>query len=72
MLTCWACRGVPPSCEECGGRGVSSKSAQEEMERVERNYWQGSVGQYSNQFRSRPSELGFIAPDIPNPLLFRV
>jgi hypothetical protein len=44
MLTCWACRGVPPSCEECGGRGVSSKSAQEEMERVERNYSHGFGG----------------------------
>jgi hypothetical protein len=74
MSTCWACNGAPPSwsfvCEECGGRGVSSKSAHEEMERVERDYWRGSVGQYSNPFRSRPPELGFIAPAIPNPILF--
>jgi hypothetical protein len=74
MSPCWACGGAPPSwffvCEECGGRAVSSKSAQEEMERVERDYWQGAGGQYSNPFRSRPPELGFIAPAIPNPVLF--
>ena len=74
MSTCWACGGAPPSwsfvCEECGGRGVSSKSAQEQMEMVERDYWRGSVGQYSNPFRSRPPELGFIAPAIPNQILF--
>lgn len=74
MSPCWACGGAPPSwffvCEECGGRAVSSKSGQEEMERVERDYWQGARGQYSNPFRSRPPELGFIAPAIPNPVLF--
>ena len=74
MSTCWACGGAPPSwsfvCEECGGKGVSSKSAQEEIERVDRDYWEGSAGQYSNPFRSRPPQLGFIAPAIPNPLLF--
>jgi hypothetical protein len=74
MSTCWACGGAPPSwsfiCEECGGRGVSSKFAQEQMERVERDYWRGSAGQYSNPLRSRPPRLGFIAPAIPNPILF--
>ena len=74
MSICWACGGAPPSwsfvCEECGGRGVSSEKAHEEMERVERDYWRGSVGQYSNPFRSRPPALGFIAPAIPNPILF--
>jgi hypothetical protein len=74
MSICWACGGAPPSwsfvCEECGGRGMSSENAHEEMERVERDYWRGLVGQYSNPFRSRPPELGFIAPAIPNPILF--
>lgn len=76
MSTCWACGGAPPSrssiCKECGGSGVCPISAQEEMARVERNYWGGSVGQYSNPFRSRQYELGFIAPPNPNPLLLRV
>ena len=31
-----------------------------------------STGQCSNPFRSRPPGLGFIAPSIPNPLLFGV
>ena len=74
MSTCWACGGAPPSwsfvCEECGSRGLSSKFAQERMERLERDYWRGSAGQYSNPFRSRPPELGFIAPAIPNPTCF--
>ena len=74
MSTCWACGGAPPSwsfvCEECGGRGLSSKSVREEMERVERDYWRGLLGQYSNPFRSQPPALGFIAPAIPNPILF--
>jgi hypothetical protein len=71
MSTCWACGGAPPSwsfvCEECGGRGLSSKSVREEMERVEGDYWRGLV---VNPFRSRPPALGFIAPAIPNPILF--
>jgi hypothetical protein len=74
MSTCWACGGAPPSwsfvCEECGGRGISSKSEHERMEKLERDYWRGSMGQYSNPFRSRPPQLGFIAPAIPNPILF--
>ena len=69
MSTCWACGGAPPSwsfvCEECGGRGISSKSEHERMETLERDYWRGSMGQYSNPFRSRSPQLGFIAPAIP-------
>ena len=76
MSTCWACGGAPPSwssiCEECGGTGVCSTSTQQEMERFERSYWRGSVGQYSNPFRSRQPELGLIVPAIANPLLLRV
>ena len=75
MSTCWACGGAPPSwssiCEECGGTGCLT-SAHEEMERVERNYWHGSVGQFSNPFRSRQPELGLFVPAIANPLLLRV
>ena len=74
MSTCWACGGAPPSwsfvCEECGGRGISSKSEHERMEKLERDYFRGSMGQYSNPFRSRSPQLGFIAPAIPNPILF--
>ena len=54
MSTCWACGGAPPSwsfvCEECGGRGLSSKSVREEMERVEGDYWRGLVGQSATRF----------------------
>ena len=74
MSTCLACGGAPPSwsfvCEECGGRGISSKSEHERMEKLETDYWRGSMGQYSNPFRSRSPQLGFIAPAIPNPILF--
>jgi hypothetical protein len=73
MATCWACGGAPPSwactCEECGGRGVDPTSTREEMERVERDYWCGSTGQFSNPFRSRA---GCIVPPNSNPLLLRV
>jgi hypothetical protein len=77
MSPCWACSGAPPSwfsiCEECGGTGVCSTTpVQAEMQRVERHYWRGSMGQYSNPFRSRQPELGFIVPPNPNPLLLRV
>jgi hypothetical protein len=71
--TCWACGGASSICEECGDRGMCWKSAHEEMETAERHYyWRGSVGQYSNPFRSRGPELSFIVPAIANPLLLRV
>ena len=54
MSTCWACGGAPPSwsfvCEECGGRGVSSKSAQEQMEMAERDYWRAQWGNTAIHF----------------------
>jgi hypothetical protein len=71
MSTCWACGGAPPTwssvCEQCGGRGVISPH--EEMKTVERDYWLGSTGQFSNPFRSR---VAYIVPSIANPLLLRV
>src|SRR3954466_14717860 len=54
MSTCWACGGAPPSwsfvCEECGGRGISSKSEHERMETLERDYWRGSWGNTAIHF----------------------
>ena len=76
--TCWSCGGTPPSwfciCEECGGRGqllVCPACLSPPQGAAERNYWCGSVGQFSDPFYCRQQEQAFIVPPDPKPLLLR-
>ena len=76
MSTCWACGGAPPSwsfiCEECGGRGGSSKSHKSKWKWLKEIIGEDQWGNTAIHFRSRPPELDPIAPAIPNPILFVV